>query len=302
MKAFKFGPSDFLNENFYSSLRECGELVQQDPSWIEAIDSLDYGELVGVGAKEGTKLVGFITFVRTQSEIGTIMQSNPFPACYGGIVSKYTGKKRALIFEEIFNILNQELFSPDYVDLVTIVTPPFKSDEDLYKNYFCPDFQTSNDYQYINLPAKQKSKQKGNIRRKVQIAKKSKLIFEVSENMEWFEVWLNIVNKRLNELNASPLPNKFYKRLSSSMLKQKKGLFCRASLAEKTVASGLYFYSDAVVDCFMRASDQDYKDLQPGVFLDYFALEFFAELGVKIFNWQSNNRSRLEIIYNSYSI
>ena len=295
MKTFKFGSSDLNDSGFCSALIECGDLIQQHPRWIKTIDSLNYGELIGVGVKDGAKVLGFITFFRTQGYIGTVMQSNPFPACYGGIVTKCTGEQRALIFEEIFKVLKGELWTANRVDLVTIVTPPFVSDEQLYKEYFCPDFETANDYQFIRLPAKQKSKQKGNIRRRVQTAKNAKLEFEVSANMEWFEVWLNIVNKRLSDLNANPLPSKFYNRLATSMLEEQKGLFCKASLAGKPLAIGLYFYSDSVVDCFMRASDLDYKDMQPGVFLDYFSLEFFTDLGLQTFNWQSSPKQNKHI-------
>ena len=45
----------------------------------------------------------------------------------------------------------------------------------------------------------------------------------------------------------------------------------------------------------MRASDLDYKDMQPGVFLDYFSLEFFTDLGLQTFNWQSSPKQNKHI-------
>jgi hypothetical protein len=175
--------------------------------------------------------------------------------------------------------------------LATISTQPFFGEINLYRQYFKPDFEHENFYQYIDLNsdfmAEISSKQRGNIKRGIQKAEKYALKVTFADSDEYFSQWYNIHEQRMAELNAIPLPRKLFDGARQCLFKENLGFFAYVLDNDRIIGGGLFIGLNKVVDVFLVSSSSAAMHKQPNNILISAAIKRARQMGFRYFNWQS---------------
>jgi hypothetical protein len=271
---------DEKNEQEYIEFLEQNQesVCQQTIEWREVIKDISPDKPVFLLAKKGGKVVGAMPNYLYECDLGNILTSIPHAGPYGGIVS--VKEDRAAIYEAILNKLF-EIAKDNNCKLSTIVTPPFFSNLELYKQTFQPDFIIDNFFQYIDLA---ELNLRRDVKRRIKEAEENNLVVSDECSPEKIKAWYEIHKKRMAEIEARPIPEQIFLRASKS----KKAKFFFVYLDEKMIAGALFIFHNKVIDIYMMSADSDHFHLRPNFILVDKAIKWAKENGFKYFNWEGS--------------
>ncbi|MBN1157294.1 GNAT family N-acetyltransferase [Candidatus Woesearchaeota archaeon] len=263
--------ADFLEQNKES-------VCQQTIEWRDVIMDVSPDKPIFLLAKRGGKVVGAMPNYIFKCELGNIMTSIPHAGPYGGIVSEKEG--RTEIYKAIFKKLLEIAEAEDCV-LSTIVTPPFFSDIELYRETFKPDFVMENFFQYIDIG---QLNLRRDVRRRIKEAEGNNLVVSDECSAEKITEWYAIHKKRMMEIDAQPIPENIFINASRS----KKAKFFFIYLNKRMIAGALFIFHNTVVDIYMMSADSEHFSLRPNFLLVNHALKWAKDRGFRHFNWESS--------------
>jgi len=267
-------------------------LAQHTLEWRNALLGMNTDKAYYIVAEEANEIVAYLPLFKFYSNRGNLLQSSPYPASYGGIITDSDERYKPKIFEAIFEFIFSNKPLMENVILFTIVTSPFTDDIALYQNFFNYDYKKQNFFQYLDLENnddKQKSKFRNNLRRNLRKAKANKFDIVFSENFEDTKKWYEIIQSRFLQKGIKPAPYDYYYSLTKNLFPAMKGLYIHLYKDATIVASSLFFYNSNVeVDIFLRAVKPEFVKTQAGTYLDYLSIQYFKDKSYKYFNWQSS--------------
>lgn len=279
---FKIEILDNKNKEEYDKfLPTCKySMAQHTLEWCEVIKKTFKDEAIYLIAKSSNKIIGaFPLFIR-KSEIGNVMSSIPGPGSYGGILIKDNFDKKkevyALFFEQA-KIIAEE----NNCLTLTIATPPFSTDIELYKELLQPDYIKENFFQFIDL--RKKLEFSKSVRKNL---KKKCLGLTIERSKEFIDDWYDIHKKRLNELKAAYFPKELFLNMNkygSSIVD-----FFYVKKNNKIISGSPYLYYNNIVDVYIMCGDGDYIDSFPNGFLSEKTILEYKNKNFYYYNWQSS--------------
>lgn len=286
-----------LDKEHNAKLREYIEnvrnvlLAQHTLEWRDALLEMKTDEAYYVVAETNNNIVGYMPLYLFKSTLGNILQSSPYAASYGGIVTDLCGENKEMLFDAIFEFIWNDKNLMEGTILFTVVTPPYSCDLDLYKRYFRFDSIHKNFYQFLDLQSEleksQTSKFRNNLNRNLRKARENDLVVRISRDASDLDIWYNIIKSRLADIGTSPAHLEYYSALTKHLFKARMGKFVHIVKGSEIIASGLFFHCKKTADVFLRAVKTQFMETQAGTFLDYHAISYFKNKGYKYFNWQS---------------
>jgi len=270
--------SEFLDKCEYS-------MAQHTLGWRSVIESITRDKSYYFVAKENGDLVGVLSTFIKENALGNIMNSIPFAGGYGGVVTISNIKREKK--EKIYKALIQEMIcfaKNKQCVLVTITTPPFSRDINLYKVIFKPDYILENFMQYIDLNINLNYNR--NVRWSIKKAiNKEVYIKEDIQNRD-IEQFYKIYKNNVSFLNAKLIPISFFKRVNAYLNTNTKFLF--AEYNGQLISGILLIFFNKIVDYFISSNDVNYKSFQANSLLIDYAINWAKKNGFKYWNWQSS--------------
>jgi len=265
-------------------------LIQHTLEWQNIIKKQKTDEDCCLIAKDKNKIVGIFPLFLYKNPLGNILQSNPYPGGYGGILTDYQDKE--IIFKK-FSEYALKIAKKNNCLTLTICTPPFEDKENLilYRKYFKPDFEKENFYQYIDLKNQllnnTGSHFRNNLRRNLRKAEKENLQVFFKDNERIFNQWYDIYKKRAKEINAELIPYNFLSSIRENLIETNNYWLITAFKDKRQICGALYVGRGKVIDIFLLMMDSNYKNCQGNTLVIWESLKYFKRLGFEYFNWQS---------------
>lgn len=272
-------------------------LVQQTNEWRKAISKMGTDKDVSLVAEnERGEIVGYLPAFLYENELGNMIQSNPYPASYGGVVTDLSHEEK----EEFFKTMLLKLLevAKDSNCVLSICTPPFKDDDyTLYKKYFQPDYEKCKFYQYIDFKSNPAGFEEGKFRneirenlvKKLRKAEKQEVKIEKSANIEdliqWYE---EIAVDRMATIGGNMPPLEWFKSLWNNVISRNKGEFLLTKINNVMTGGGVFVYYKKVIDIYLRIIKTEYLNTESGTYLDYHSIIDAQKRGFHYFNWQSS--------------
>lgn len=276
-------------ENFFT---------QNSLAWLKGLSRLNQLEYFQINLSVDGTLVSTLPLLKATANGISILQSCPYPSSYGGVLYNAKAEKIPGIFRNVSNELytNQEIMSG--VHFLTFVLPPFSKSLEEHKRYFAFDHVIERKVTYLNLKSDFSMRQSSKfryIRRLLKKASDNELYFSMSDRLEDFEDWFQIIEAKLETLGVLELDKDFYYSTYSSCVKSGSALLAFAEQKGKRIAAGLYFFNSDIVDVFLRASLPGLEHTQCGIFLDYKIIEYFKRRGLSVLNWQGSPKNQIGV-------
>ena len=268
-------------------------LAQHSWPWQKVLATFGGWEWHALGVfDESGHLVGCIPFCETSADGVRVIMSSPLPASYAGVLHVEDCDRT-----KIYKILLESLcdYAGDHgVDLVTILTSPFRDDAELYTKHLQPTYTLKKFYQYLpggSDPKKfSNSKFRNNLKRSLRRADAHGLAigYPASVTRDHLSRWYSdVLETRFREIAATPPPREFIAGVIEELGPEGLGEFACIEHEGKIVAAGLSLYG-WVQDIYLRASLCRYMKMGAGMLLDYRTLERGYHRNVNGHNFQSS--------------
>lgn len=281
--------------------RQYRMLAQHSWPWQKVLATYGGWQWKAIGLFESPSyMVGCIPFCEREADVGKVIMSSPLPASYSGVLHIDDCDKEGIYANLLRTLI--EYAMDRKVDIVTILTSPFRDDAELYVKHLRPTYSLGKFYQY--LPGKihpkknLKSKFRNNLKRNLKKAQTNGLKFKYSKRMatEKVNTWYsNILVNRFGDIGAKPPSRRFLLKILEELGPEGLGTFSYVEHEGKMVAGGIFLYGWAQ-DIYLRAASTDYLKMGASIYLDYMMLEKGFELKVNAHNFQSSS-SRTSPIY-----
>jgi len=266
-------------------------LAQHSHGWQRLLAEWGGWTWQAVVATDGDGVAALLPFCVRQAEPGRVAMSNPLPASYGGVLHResvppaeaYAVTLRALL----------EYGGEHRLDLITILTSPFRDDLALYEEFLRPDYRLSKFYQYLpgetdlaRLPGRRLQGRRTDLARAREIG--FSVRSEVSPEPELMTRWYrDILIPRFQEIAAAPPPPLLFPALVRNLAEEQACDFVSLWLDEDLVGGG-FALNGWCRDIYARATLSRYMKLRAGVLLDHEMLKRGAARGAHAFNFQSS--------------
>lgn len=265
----------FLNTCEYS-------MAQHTLGWRNVIEELLGDKAYYFIAKENGEIVGALPAFIKENPIGNIINSITFAGGYGGVLTRYNIKNKENIYEALLHEMMYYAKEKECI-LISISTPPFSMDIDLYKALSKPDYILPNFIQYIDL--EKTVNYKRDIRRKIKRAVEVGVEITEDSNSDNLQAFYEIYKKRVKQLNGKMYPPHFFEVVKENASANSKFLFAKY---EKKIVSGiLLIYNNRIIDDFIAVMDMDYSFTEANSLMIDYAINWARKKGFKYWNWQS---------------
>jgi len=266
---------EFLSNCEYS-------MAQHTLGWRNIVEELLKDKSYYFIAKENGEIVGVLPAFVKENPIGNIMNSIPFAGGYGGVVTRYNIRDKENIYKALFDEMVYYAKEKECI-LISISTPPFSMDLDLYMALFKPDYILPNFIQYIDL--EKPVNYKRDIRRKIKKAIEMGIVITEDDNPSNLQTFYEIYKKRMIQLGGEMYPPHFFEIVKKNANANSKFLF---AVYERKIISGiLLIYNNKIIDDFIAVMDMDYSFTEANSLMIDYAINWSRKSGFKYWNWQS---------------
>ncbi|MDY6931338.1 MAG: GNAT family N-acetyltransferase [Halobacteriota archaeon] len=268
--------SCFLEDCKYS-------MAQHTLEWRDVVYEMLKDEPYYFVAKRDGEIVGVLPSFIKENSLGNVINSIPFAGCYGGVLTKLENDSdRKEVYKALLDVIVRYAEEKECI-LISISTPPFSEDFDLYEKIFEPEYVMPNFIQYIDL--KNSKNYHRNIRRKVKKAIDVGVEITDIESSENLDAFYKIYKKRMVEVGGIISPPNFFKIVKEKAGENSKFIF--ASYEGKIVSGMLLLYNNNIIDDFYSTMDVEYNFTEANSLLTHYAIDWSKEKGIKFWNWQS---------------
>jgi hypothetical protein len=257
-------------------------MAQHTLGWQNVVKNLLGDKFYYLIAKENGKIVGGLPISIKENERGNIMNSIPFAGGYGGIIAQNNIRNREMIYEALLHEMISNAKENDCI-LISISTPPFSKDLNLYNALFKPDYILPNFIQYIDLGNPVNYER--DIRRKIKKAVELGVEITEDDSSGNLQVFYDIYKTRVRQLNGKMYPPRFFEVVKKNANANSKFLFARYQ--GKIVSGILLLHSRRIVDDFIAVMDMDYSYTEANSLMIDCAINWARKKGFKYWNWQS---------------
>ena len=296
-----FGSTGSRAEILYKELGEKNKeiAIQQRWEWGQCIVAV--GEdipIYFVVLEKGECVAGLMSFL-LQKETGNLLISNPQAGSYGGIIfsSNNTDEHAfALIIKKFVDYAKAEDCA-----FATITTAPFERNLELYREFFQPDFEQPNFFQYIDISELQKSPhvplryRSKNLRKRIRRAIRSDVKIDFEGTEQDLADWYQVHKSRMVELGVKALPMTLFESINRILVPRQLAFYTYARLNNIIIGGALFIGNGPLFDVYMASSDSEYRELNANSLVVHESLLRVEQMGAKILNWQSSDSKNSSI-------
>jgi hypothetical protein len=281
-------------ESFLRKCKLCSTQFSLD--WADTICEMGEDKPYFVVGKDNDEIIGVLPLYYFRSEFGNLLTTIAWHTISGIACSRNVGCRdiyKALL--EYSVSLGKEL---DCTAL-SIGTSPFANHEEYYTEYLKPDYTMENFVQYVrtdeifdkegNLIHPNYVK-RCNLSRNLEKARLHCLAVCADQNEGAVADCFEIHEKRMKELNAAPIPKKFFDSVLKHLVSNKEGRFLFAFIQEKMIAGCFFLYNEELIDAYMMSMDSDFSEYGANFLLTYHMLKWAHVNGIPILHWMSSPR------------
>jgi len=283
-------------ENYENFLLNQCSLVQHSTAWRSVVVDLGKDSPIFVIAKENGKIVGALPLYYFRCRLGNLLTSVAWHSISGIICSESDA-----LTQNIYKaILNHCLVLAKEMDCtaISVATNPFLEDKEYYLTHFNPDYVLENFVQYIKLS--DIFDEKGNwmhpnylvrnsLTRNLKEAASKPIQIVDEQTQSKVDEWYSLHEKRMRELEATPIPKKLFDSALKNMIPQNKGKFLFVCHENKMISGGLFIFNQRIMDVYMMSMDSKYGKYPANYMLIAHMLKEANKNKVLIFNWQSSD-------------
>ena len=286
-EAEKAAYESFLNRCEFSS-------IQHDLDWRTVVCDLKKDEPYFVVAKENEKIVGVLPLYYYKCKFGNLLTTTAWYTI-SGIIHSEEGHR-----QEIYKaLLDYSVNLARELDCVAISigTSPFLNDNELYLDYFKTDYVLENFVQAITLSDvfNEEGKlihpnyvKRSDITRNLKKAQRQPITLSEEQTRSNVDEWFRIHEKRMGELDSTPIPRELFNSILKNMVLKEKGKFLFAFYKDKMIFGDVFLFNKKKMDAFMISADSGYTRL--GV--NYLAVNHMIRLAnkknISVFDWMSS--------------
>ncbi len=268
--------------------------AQSNLEWRNVICDLTEDESYFILAKQNDEIIGVLPLYLFKSRYGNILTSNVLSTISGILCSLEVSDKKqvyAMLLDYSASLANELGCS-----VLSVGSNPFLNDSDFYST-LKPDYVLENFVQYIAIDEIFSSDgafthpnylKRTNLSRNLKELSQVQIIISDEQSPEYLEEAFVLQEKRMNELNASCYPKKFFDSVIKNIVLKGKGKFLFAFHNQKMVASCLFLTSHSTIDVYMLCMDTDFRQLRPNFAITKYLLEWAYDNKISLFNWMSS--------------
>jgi len=285
-------------EDAYKNFLEKCEwsLIQHCTEWRNTIMDLGKDKPFFIIAKENDKIVGTLPLYYYECELGNLLTTIAWHSISGIVCSETNASLRA-IYKALLDyclVLARDL----NCTAISVATNPFLDDKEYYLRYFKPDYVLENFIQYINLGDIFDEKgnwihpnylRRNNLIRNLKKAKSQPTRISEEQTQGNVDEWFKIHEKRMKELDATPIPKRLFDRVLKNMIPKGKGKFLFVLDEEKIISGGIFIFNKRIMDVYMMSIESEHAKYRPNYLIVDHMLRRSRENGISIFNWQSSD-------------
>jgi len=272
--------------------RQYRMLAQHSWAWQKVLATFGGWRWRAIGLFEGSSgMIGCIPFCEKETEIGRVLMSSPIPASYAGVLH-VDDCDRELVYKNLLHSLVSYAVGKE-IDIVSILTSPFRDETDLYMRLFEPTYVFEKFYQYLpgdmdleNLAGPEMHSRRKNLKKASRSGLEVKSVRNPDADLlnEWYQ---NILSSRFTDFGVEPAPFELFETVADELGREELCEFAYVEHEGRMVSGGLFLYGWCQ-DIYLRATLTNYMGLGAGVLLDYEMLKRGRELRAKAHNFQSS--------------
>lgn len=287
-KVFDFLEAEDRYRNFNN--KQFRPLAQHSWEWQMILGNWPNQEWKLLAGVSGEDIIGCIPFCIKHSDIGSVLMSSPLPASYAGVLHINHCDEREVYKELLLALIDWA--RNNKINVITILTSPFREDIKLYREFFQPNYVYENFYQFLpsidNLSDYIKTKVRRNISRNIKKAEKNNLSVVHGTELELVDQWYDILQSRLFDIGGKPIEKKFYFDLMKYLAPAGLAELSYITRNAEMIGGGIFLYGWCQ-DIFLRASSTVSLPLGTSTFLDYQGILRGISKGVNVHNFQSSS-------------
>ncbi len=281
----------------YDRLFECcpNAFIQQSTYWSNCIKDLSPDRPLFLLLSDGGRDVAALPLYLYENDLGNILTSVPHPGPLGGVFCREDLSVEEK--EEIYKVLLTkavEIAEHHNCLSLTLITNPFQDDFYFYEKHFSPTFILENFTQYI--PMNETVHRSHGHRNRLNKAKGKGWLIGDCENLEEFDAWYSLHQKRHREVGAIPLDYLFLKNLFERLIPREKARLILVKNQKEILSGGFYVYHRNIMDVLMLSFNSEFSSSGANLLNTDYSIQWAKTSGVTIYNWQSS-QDRLGGVY-----
>ncbi|KYG33711.1 GNAT family N-acetyltransferase [Alkalihalobacillus trypoxylicola] len=264
-------------------------LVQHSPKLKTIFEGFNSYLYKYVACYNGQEVVGILPFIHYKNDLGDVVHSLPYLGYGGGCTIDDDNEILSSMLLTLMEYCQQK-----QILLLTICTPPFSKQLNVYTETLQPDYIKDNFYQYIPLRSDfltlMNSKNRNNLKRNLKHAESTGIYLNQDNSEEMLKVWYETIYKpRLETTGGAIYPFEVFNHLRH-FFGGDRVVVQYAMLDDTIVGASILLKQNKSLDNFMRVVGNDYMHTQAGVMLDYWSIQYAQSQGYEYYNWQSCDR------------
>lgn len=274
---------------FFESCED--SVAQQTPAWHDVIEHVGDDEGTWLCCRQEGRLVGVLPAYLFRGSKGAILVSCCQAGPLGGVACLESAGREA-VYEALVAAFEQ-LAREWGCRVATLITNPFRPDEDLCSRFFSPNFVLENRTHVLDLhrDLDEDAMPIGgsrSLRRNLKRALASGLMIDEEQSLDNVERWYEIHSRRHGSMGLTPLPIELFIGALEHAVPASKArfFFVREPSVGRMVAGGLYLTHQQLVDSLMPAFDIEYVGLMPHHALAHHVMVWARNRDLRHFNWQ----------------
>jgi hypothetical protein len=265
-------------------------LIYYTPKYIHLIEKMTSASHKILAVIIDNKIEGILPFLEKRSDLGIVINSDPYYGSHGGGVSNNEDIEKALLDEFVFYCTCNKVLS------ATIIPSFDNKFIHLYSDFFSPHYKELRIGQYtsfedisvmkdMDLEEALMNKLHYKTRNMVRKSFKSEIIIKEDVNDEILSFLEQIHVKNCDSVGIVPKSNKFFTHLKSEFTIGKDFKIFTAWHQGQPIAALLCLYYNKTVEYFVPVIVEEYRNLQPLSSIIFYAMKKAVQRGFIFWNW-----------------
>ena len=282
-------------EEYEGFLDECRcSSVQHSVDWRKVVDDLGKDKPYFAVAKEKNKIVGALPLYFYKCPFGNLLTTTSWYTISGIVCSEKSFRS------EIYKVLLDyavNLGNELDCTAISLGTNPFEDDKNLYLENYKSDYVMENFVQYVVLSDLFNEEGKivhpnyfgrNEFTKNLNLARRQSITITQDPTGNNLNEWYKIHEKRMKELNATPVPKELFASIRLNLVSKNKGKFVFAFHKERMIFGGVYIFNKKQIDAFMMSADSEYLHHRASYLVTRDLLEWANKKGISVLNWMSS--------------
>lgn len=299
MHVASFGLDDPSLRDRYDRLFEsCPDaFIQQSSYWAEVIADLGPDSPILLLANHDGEDIAGLPLYLYRGQHGNVLTSVPQAGPMGGVFC------RQGLAEHEMHALYQVLLSTAIrlaqaheCLALSIITNPFRPDEELYERHLGVDLWLENFTQHVPIEATviegritlRDYCRRSNLSRNVRTAQQCGYTIRFCQSDDELEAWHAIHVERHRQLGATPLPLQLFRNMRRHLEPRGKARLVIVAAGDEIASGCFYVYHKDVMDVYILSVNPHFLEKSPNFANTEYSLLWAGSMGCRIYNWQSS--------------